>query len=267
MKRLLVIFFQECERIVPFYFRFHKQYSFFLFRDKATSVRSVHGNQTIDLPWFRTTVSSKQKSLRRESLYPASHPLSIFCKSRFLFFYVFYFTSFLLERKELFPFLFHSERSMNYHLSSWPLDFDERQTRTFLMWQNFSLFFGLLSIKVPFQQSCGARWNQVYQRSKLCRPVNCKAAQFSVYDLFYILFPLITAQISIQRTIIFASTEILSFFLHAKSIPCSRTENLLLRNIVHANWDSQNWAQCLSLIHILKMWREPFRYWNLMKEE
>ena len=48
----------------------------------------------------------------------------------------------------------------------------------------------------------------------------------------------------VKRSIVLASSEICTFFIHSKCIPCCRTEDIFLRYIVHANRDSQHRAHC-----------------------
>ena len=48
------------------------------------------------------------------------------------------------------------------------------------------------------------------------------------------------SDISVHRTICRTRSEILTFPVHAKSVPCGRTEDLVLRNIMHTYWYSQH---------------------------
>ena len=53
---------------------------------------------------------------------------------------------------------------------------------------------------------------------------------------FYLLF--------VKRSVILAGSEICTFFIHSECIPCCRTIDVFLRNIVHGYRDSQHRAHC-----------------------
>ena len=59
---------------------------------------------------------------------------------------------------------------------------------------------------------------------------------FTYYNCFTLLF--------IKWSVVLACSEVCAFFVHTKCIPCCRTIDIFLRNIVHGYRNSQHRAHC-----------------------